>query len=103
FGFGDLHGHIVGAAMDIVPGEGPGELSFELVTEGHRVVAIAENEVLADAKAGESSEDEPVLDGAGSFPHVQHAVGREFRNRGRHLIYLFWFVLRGVAADVSRR
>ena len=63
--------------MDIFPGERAREFRLKLVAQRHGIVAVAQDEVLADREVNEGLDDQSVFDGAGDFTHVQHAIRAE--------------------------
>src|SRR5262245_49075452 len=55
---GDAHAPGVGARLQVVPGEGTGQLGLELVVQRPRVVIVHELHCLAAAQPAERREDE---------------------------------------------
>ena len=45
--FGDLHPERIRTAFDVLPPEGVGELSLELIAQRDRVMVVEQNEVVA--------------------------------------------------------
>ena len=64
--------------MNIFPGERAWKLGIKLVAQRHGIVAVAQDEVLADRKVNEGLDDKTMFGGARNLTHVQHSIWPEF-------------------------
>ena len=75
--FGNFNPNFIRAFDQMLPGEGAGPLSRELVEQRNRVMVIEENEMSADGEINPGLDDQSMLDRTGNGPDIHNVVGAD--------------------------